>query len=752
MTRLAGEIGAAIGSYRRHFARALGHVQRPGFLTSWAESERWQGGDWTQRNSQRRAIQSGWYFAAISTLLDIIIQARFQIIDQDGDEPIAIEDHPLVRLIRRPNPWMGRAFLWEFSYWWFRLDGNFYWFVACDESSRTPLELWPIPAGDVIPFPGDKDRFIDYYEYTVYGRIYRIPVEYVVHVRRPNPFNIFDGLSDLVPGMLPIDSDLAMSRWNGQFFGRDNVMPSAVINLSSGDPSKPINPADVLALKDDLRSEYQAHKRKTAVTSAYKVDVNNLGWNPKDMDFIQGRGFTKEEIWAIARVHAGAFDPNSTEANANVGERRIRDTAWGDLTRIAEQLTVDLVIPFYGSQYEATFEDIRIADRQLELQEVDRARGALTVNEVRKRYFKVAPFGDERGEMLYGEAAPAQSPIPYFDVANPGQPANPGFLSPDTGQREALAAAGADLRRWRMKALRAVKSTGLAGAPFESDYIPVEVAWAAGVLLNVADTPAMVRAIFTQAEKALAAPRPWRPWSIFENKLHETINRSLAGESDRLRRLVEERGQEALNDESVWLEHQARLTEKISPILEGLARFATTSIQERAGTLPLTTNWELVNQNAAEWARQHSADLVSQVTDTTRQLIRDATAEWVESSQDLPALSARIGEIVENQSRGRLIAISESTTVFAEANDAAWQAAGYEPAAFKPTAHPGCRCYTQPARMPDGSKVQVWYTVRDDDVCVRPVETPWGRVNGCKALHMVIVSEGPWLGKRLGSK
>lgn len=767
ISRLAGEVGSAIGTYQRHLARALGSLRRPGFLTAWADSERWQGGDWTQRNAQRRSIQSSWYFAAISALQDIIIQANFQVVSRANvdEEPFPIPNHPLEKLIRRPNPWMGRAFLWEYSYWWLRLDGNFYWFIACDENGRVPLELWPLPANDVVPVPGDKERFIDYYEYTVNGMIYKIPAEYVVHVRRPNPFNIFDGLSDLVPGMLPIDSDLAMSRWNGQFFGKDNVMPSAVINLSSGDPKQPINPADAEALKHDLRNQYQAYKRRTAVTSAYKVEVEKLGWNNRDMDFISGRGFTKEEIWAVSRVHAGAFDPNSTEANANVGERRIRETVWGDLTRIAEQLTTDLVIPFYGSQYEATFEDVRIADRQLEMTEVERSRGVLTVNEVRQRYFGAQPLDDPRGEALYGAVSPAQEPIPYYDVGrgqsdqekpngpdqNPGSSPNPGFLRPDSGARETMASAIEDLRRWRSKSLRSLGRGKSASVPFESEYIFFEAADAIHRLLATAKDPDQVKLIFDHAEKVVkAAPRPWRPWSVFENKLLDRLTRFFSGESHRLQQLVKQDGPQVLSTEAAWLEHEQKLANELAPIMDSLSRFAVGQVQEMVGAqVPQITNWELVNRNAAEYARQYSADLVSDITDTTRARLREAVATWTESGEGIGRLTDRIDEIVDDRSRARLIAISESTTNFAESSDRAWTAMGYAPAVYKPAAHPNCRCYPQPARLPDGSKVQVWYTVRDERVCRQSLETPWGRVEGCRDLHLTIISDGPWLGKKL---
>lgn len=392
---IAGALGDAVGAFERRRAKARGdRARRPVFLDAEADEARNQGE--SHESAQRRGLRNSWVYTAVSMISREVSGSEFQITSQDGpdDEPVQIPNHPVEMMLRRPNPFMGRAYLWQYTTTWLLLDGNAYWFVGDGE-------VWPLPSYRVDPVPGDRERFVDYYEYTANGTQFNIPAEYIVQFQFPNPFDVFRGLPPLAGGILAADSDTAMAMWNARFFSRDNVMPSAIINLKSGDPQAPIDPGDAEALKGALRTDYQAARRKTAITTAPGgVDAVLLGWNPKDMDFIQGRQFTKDEIFAIFGLPGGLLDKNATEANATIADKIFKEkTIWPLLCLIAEQFTAQYVNVHYGEAYEAGFADIRSENRQLEMQEVAAAGPYLTINEVRERYWQLRPLadGDQHG-------------------------------------------------------------------------------------------------------------------------------------------------------------------------------------------------------------------------------------------------------------------------------------------------------------------------------------------------------------------
>lgn len=413
----AAQLGRAVGAFQSGIAASATktpgapNASRPRWLRAWAQSEQWKGGDWSATAAQQRAMLNSWLFMAVDYIAREVASAQFQV--KLGDT--VIENHPLEKLLKRPNPYMGGAFFWQYSSAWYSLAGEYFWYVSLDNWGH-PRELWPLPANQVQVWPGDENRFIDHYKYFVNGIEYRLPAEVVVHVRRPNPFDVFRGLSPLMAAMLPVDADMAMARWNGAFFGQDNVMPSAVINLSSGNPNQPINPADAQALENDLRSEYAAVNRKTLVTTANAVDAVVLGWSAREMDFLAGREFSKQEIWQIYGVPPGMLDPTSTEANAVVAERVFKNNIWAQLMLFAEQLTAELVTPFYNPDCEAAFEDIRPGNRELELAEDAQARAVLTIDERRELFWGVKALPEGRGAKTEAELD-VVAPVDYGATA-----------------------------------------------------------------------------------------------------------------------------------------------------------------------------------------------------------------------------------------------------------------------------------------------------------------------------------------------
>jgi phage portal protein BeeE len=800
LDKAAGALGSAVRSY--HLARVMGSVKRPQLLTDMAEGERWKGGDFGMREAaERRAMQVSWVFIAIDHIARELLTSQGQMFLAGDDDDIAVKNHPFTQIMANPNPHMDGAFLQNFTDWWQELDGSAYWFLALDGAGEL-AEIWPLPARSMTPIPGDKDRFVDHYEYQQHGRIFRIPFEYVCHFRYPNPFSIFDGLSRLTAGMMPADSDLAMARWNGSFFGQDNVMPSVHINLGSGNPMSPISPTDIEALKSELQEDYSAFKRRTLITNANTVDFNLMGYSQKDMDFLGGRELTKKEIFLIFGLPPGMLDASATEANATVADAIFKEKKiWPLLILRQGQINNQIIKRYYGQQWLFKYKDIRPRNRQMDIQEVGQVGPYLQIDEVRAKYWGLGPLPGGRGQKTAAEmnAAIATSPLPSplqergnttpalgsghvpegsaepEKGANALQPVEAGngttvekTLTPNPTPALPASREGVvrDLKLWKAKALRSLTRGDGAAVKFASDVIDGELAEDLRDTLGMCLLPREVKAVFELNEKALTPTLPqgggsalsWRPWSEYETRLTSTVEASLRLQAQRvINEMIDKEANIVRDDPTIWQSMQDDLLKVIEPELVQLAKSAVDRVQASVGSgAGVDINWNLANENAAQWARTNAAEKVRKITDTTKEAIQQEVADWVDASEGMDDLVKRIegmtdpeGNPIFNRVRAERIATTESTDTFAAANDKAWQAAGYAPAAFKPTAHPKCRCYTQPKTLKDGSKVQVWFTLRDEMVCKKPITTPWGVVEGCSGLHGVSISEGPHMGEKV---
>lgn len=180
-------------------------------------------------------------------------------------------------------------------------------------------------------------------------------------------------------------------------------------------------------------------------------------------------------------------------------------------------------------------------------------------------------------------------------------------------------------------------------------------------------------------------------------------------------------------DDAFWVAFAERVGVTLLP---GVTDATLIGIAEVPRNIGVVVDWNVVNNSAVQWARDHAADLVTNLCQNTIADIRTTVADWVEQGGALKDLRRSIDAIINDESRAQLIAQTESTRAFAEGNTMAWKAQGIEARkwftvrdervcpvcgglhgqvarmneAFQakagpiqnPPAHPGCRCYVQP--------------------------------------------------------
>ena len=782
LERALTSVGQAAGSLVAGFReKARGQKRRrPRFFGAWAQQGRYGSyeNEYTSEYAQRRAAGNSWYYAGVQHIQREFISAEFEVqVQRDVDtDAISVPNHPLERLLVRPNPLMGTSYFWQYTLWWLYLKGEAHWFVLCDTDHTgkwkwarckrcgtrhlkeyekcpcckagpysqhryaEPIELWPLPSQYVEPVPGDDERFIDHYEYTVNGTRYNIPAEYIVCFKFPNPYDIFRGLSPLVAGMLPVDTDIYQAIWNMNFFGNDRAMPDSIINLANAD-GEPVDEDVADSLIADLRNDFQVHRRRTAITSVFKLEVQRLIESHQEMEFIQAREFNRDEILNIIGLHPAIFDPNATEANAKVAERIAKATVHSVHVLLAQEITAQLLWPYYGKHYKAHFEDIRQTDRQLMFSEMDRAKGALTVEEYRARYYNAEPLGDERDNVLYGETA-----VQPVELG--------GELFEFTPELEA--AAVADLDKWKDKAIRSFKRKRGANVDFESEFISATVLGHIALRLASVDTIEDIKAVFEEGAALLPfssikiVGRPIRPWSTMENQLEAAVLDVFAAESEKFTQAIAVAGPEALQDEALWVEQQENLSTVLTETVLAILFLSIDSARSRMpAEVAATIQWDMVRGQARAYAQSYSLERATQLTQTTRKRLQKALADWIEREGDLEELIDDVDAVIDDRKRATGIAVTESTDAFSYGQAYAFVQAGYGAPGMRPPLHPRCRCDTETYVLPDGTKVIVWITKDDEKVCINHFQTPIGEVVGCRDMYTRVISVGPYFGLKL---
>jgi hypothetical protein len=309
-----------------------------------------------------------------------------------------------------------------------------------------------------------------------------------------------------------------MQEWNTRLFKENNARLPGILAFADF-----VQEPEWGNIKRDTR-EKAAKREMMMLRGAGKGGVEWLqnAVSHRDMEFLEGRKFTKEEIWgALAPGLSSMLAVNATEANARSGRATYNEkTLYPILTMMQKKITHQILVS-YGENLVGEFDDVRVTDRELELSEQTEYGKTHTINEVRKEKYDEDPLpdNDPRGKMFIAEISPRQvAPSPTGDVpangkvppaAVPGQAQaeqpvaqKPGAISGAVA-KPAEPGAGkmasdeivADLKRWERKAL---KKIGTAVA-FESDVIPQAVkAYIEKELPACEDAPA-VKALFGDA-------------------------------------------------------------------------------------------------------------------------------------------------------------------------------------------------------------------------------------------------------------
>lgn len=120
------------------------------------------------------------------------------------------------------------------------------------------------------------------------------------------------------------------------------------------------------------------------------------------------------------------------------------------------------------------------------------------------------------------------------------------------------------------------------------------------------------------------------------------------------------------NDDPVWREEMALLTAAVIDIITALVATGAVAGEALYGYPAgyAALEYATLDEAIMDAARKHTAQLVSNVTDTTRNLIRQSVAKSIAMGEDVHQARLRILEVIDNPIRAELIAQTEPVNAY----------------------------------------------------------------------------------------
>ena len=326
-------------------------------------------------------------YRAVRLIAESVGSLRFVLYEGEAER----DAHPLLELVRRPNPRQdGAAFLDALASH-LLLSGNAYVEAVSLPGDATQVrELYALRPDRMKVVPG-PDGWPQGFDYTVAGRTVRFAQDAaqppILHLSAFNPLDDHYGLSALEAAATAVDTHNAAARWNKALL--DNAARPSGALVYAHPQDNMLTAAQFERLKKELSDQYQG----TANAGRPMVLEGGLDWKPmaltpKDMDFMQAKHAAAREIALAFGVPPMllAIPGDNTYSNYQEANRVFwRQTVLPLAARIGDALT-QWLSPSFGAGLSLAADTDRIEalapDRAALWERVTRAP-FLSVNEKR---------------------------------------------------------------------------------------------------------------------------------------------------------------------------------------------------------------------------------------------------------------------------------------------------------------------------------------------------------------------------------
>tara|TARA_R110000744_G_scaffold49636_2_gene107794 strand:+ start:12305 stop:14230 length:1926 start_codon:yes stop_codon:yes gene_type:complete len=349
-----------------------------------------------------------------------------------GDQPIT--DHPLLDLLKRPNPMNSGSEFFQSLYSFVLMSGNAFMLKAGPDNME-PNELYLLRPDRIKIRPSKRDIPL-MFEYTVDGRIAaQYPVDQstgysdVKQIKTFNPLDDYYGLSPITPASADIDQHNLSGRHNVQLL-LNGARPSGAVIYKPKDEQGTmtmLTDAQREQLRSDLLTRFETvdNTGRTMILEG-DFDYKEMGLTPKDMDFAVLKNFAARDIALCFGVPGQLVGVPDSQTYNNMAEARLalyEETIIPLLHHIESDLN-EWLAPMFGDDIQIRY-DIdsipAVTERKRMIYEnILKAvsEGVITRNEARER-INLEPIAGGDEVYIAANLFPLGEPVP-----TPAEPQN----------------------------------------------------------------------------------------------------------------------------------------------------------------------------------------------------------------------------------------------------------------------------------------------------------------------------------------
>lgn len=351
---------------------------------------------------------------------------------------VEIESHPLLDLIKKPNPIQGQSGFIEALIAYYMIAGNSY-VEANVVGSGPPTELWPIRPDKMKIIPG-RFGLPEAYEFTAQSKKIIFPSDpitgqsNILHMKTFHPTDPWYGMSPIEAAVYSIDQHNESGKWNTALL-QNSAVPSGalVVKQDSSNPMGVLTAPQLNNIREEVHAKYASGKNAGRIMILEGgMDWRQMGLNAKDMDWLEGRKMSAREICLTHGVPPIMLNIPGDSTFSNYKEARValyEDTIIPLMDYVADEFNKwltprfgdDLVLCYDKDQIEA------LAEKRMDMFAKLETISYITDNEKR---LAVGYDPVDGGDVLLKQS----SLVPISDITDPPEPVPqtpPAQVNPD---------------------------------------------------------------------------------------------------------------------------------------------------------------------------------------------------------------------------------------------------------------------------------------------------------------------------------
>lgn len=368
---------------------------------------------WMDRNLENFAregyIQNAIAYRCISLIAEAASLIPFLVFEGDKE----MEQHPLLTVFTKPNPFQGGTELWRAWYSFAKIAGNSYLEpVILDGNVR---ELFVLRPDRMKVVPGRRG-YPAAYEYTVGANMVRFDMQDlpsrqqpILHFKEFHPIDDWYGLSPIEAAAFAIDVHNQAGAFNKALLD-NGARPSGALVYEPKDKeaSRTLPDDQFMRLKKELDEKYSGAKNAgRPMLLEGGLSWQQMGLTSKDMEFMEAKREAAREIalaFGVPPMILGIPGDN-TYANYKEANRAFyRQTVLPLVERTCQALT-NFFTPTFGDKLRVDYDEDQVVGLIAEREELwDKVTAAdhISVDEKREAtgYAPYEPNADSPGDVI----------------------------------------------------------------------------------------------------------------------------------------------------------------------------------------------------------------------------------------------------------------------------------------------------------------------------------------------------------------